>query len=135
MLLVEQTFHAPQVADVREAAQTALADSGLLSAMSPGQSVAVGVGSRGIANLPVIVKAVVDRLREAGLHPFAFPAMGSHGGATAEGQREILEGLGVTEESIGAEIRATMEVQEIGRIPDGPPLYQGVESAAADHCC
>lgn len=133
LLEVKQTFDAPQVPDVTAAARTALEESGMLARITPGETVAVGAGSRGIANLPTIVRAVVDRLKEAGVHVFVFPAMGSHGGATAEGQREMLAQLGVTEASAGVEIRATMEVREIGRIPDGPPLYQGVESMAANH--
>jgi hypothetical protein len=133
LLVVEQSFDAPQVADVAIAAREALEKSGMLERMSAGQTVAVGAGSRGIANLPAIVRAVVARLKEAGLRPYVVPAMGSHGGATAEGQRQVLAELGVTEESVGTEIRATMEVKQIGQLPDGPPLYQGVDSMAADH--
>lgn len=132
LLQVEQRFDAPQVADVAAAARTALEESRLLDRITPGASVAVGAGSRGVANIGGVVKAVVARLREAGAQPFVFPAMGSHGGATAEGQRTILAELEVTEESVGAEIRATMEVREIGRVPDGPPLFQDLISAAAD---
>ncbi|GIV79327.1 MAG: hypothetical protein KatS3mg050_3721 [Litorilinea sp.] len=133
LLAVDQRFDAPKVEDLTAATRRALEESGLLARMTPGNTVAVGVGSRGIANLPQIVRAAVDRLKEAGLKPYIVPAMGSHGGATAEGQKELLAELGVTEESTGVEIRATMEVKEIGRIPDGPPLYQGVDSMAADH--
>ena len=67
------------------------------------------------------------------MKPYVVPAMGSHGGATVEGQREILAGMGVTEEAIGVEIRATMEVVEIGRIPNGPAVCQGKDSITADH--
>ena len=133
LLVVEQRFDAPQVADITLAAREALESSGILGRMQPGQTVAVGAGSRGIANLATIVRAVVDRLKEAGLKPYVVPAMGSHGGATADGQRQILAELGVTEETMGVEIRATMEVKQIGQIVDGPPLYQGVDSMAADH--
>lgn len=133
LLAVEQRFDAPRVADVTAAAVSALEESGLISQMKPGATVAVGAGSRGIANLPLIVRAVIERLQAAGLHPFVFPAMGSHGGATADGQRMMLAELGVTPESVGAEIRATMEVTQIGQLPDGPPLFQDVISAAADH--
>lgn len=133
LLRVKQTFHAPKVEDLAAATRTALETSGILDKMKPGETVAVGAGSRGIANLPAIVRATVERLKEAGLHPYVVPAMGSHGGATAEGQIEVLAELGVTEESVGTEIRATMEVKEIGKIEDGPILYQGVDSMAADH--
>jgi len=133
LLVVDQHFDAPQVPDVAAAAREALEKSGMLQRMKAGETVAVGAGSRGIANLAIIVRAVVARLREAGLKPYVVPAMGSHGGATADGQREMLAQLGVTEANVGTEIRATMEVKQIGQIPDGPPLYQGVDSMAADH--
>lgn len=134
VLSVHQTFDAPEVEDIDAAVRYALKEDGLLARMTPGATIAVGAGSRGIANLPKIVKATVDGLRAAGMKPFVLPAMGSHGGATAEGQKEVLKNLGVTEESVGCEIKATMEVKQIGQIPDGPPLYQDVLSAGADHC-
>ncbi len=133
VLEVEQRFDAPRVPDIAAATRAALEDSGLLARMRPGASVALGVGSRGVANLPAIVRAAVLRLQEEGLHPFVVPAMGSHGGATAEGQLEVLANLGVTEESAGAPLRATMEVREVGCLPDGVRIYQGLDSAAADH--
>jgi len=133
LLEVHQQFDAPKVDDVAATARTALEKGGILARMQPGESVAVGVGSRGIANLPVIVKAVVTRLRETGLKPYIVPAMGSHGGSTAEGQIEMLAQLGVTEASAGAPIRATMDVEVIGHLPDGPALCQGKDSLAADH--
>jgi len=133
LLLVEQKFEVPKAVDVTAAAQRALVESELLPRMMPGATVAIGAGSRGIANLGTIVKAVVERLKAAGLEPFIFPAMGSHGGATAEGQRDVLAQLGVTEASVGAEIRATMETTKIGQIPGGPALYMDVNAAAADH--
>jgi hypothetical protein len=133
LLLVEQRFGAERVEDIAMATRKALARSELLARMAPGDSVAVGVGSRGIANLALIVKTAVARLREAGLHPFIIPAMGSHAGATAAGQQMMLAELGVTEESVGAEIRSSMEVVQIGQVPEGPPLFQDALAAAADH--
>jgi hypothetical protein len=133
LLRVKQRFDAPKVDDLVEATRRALEESGLLARMKPGATVAVGAGSRGIANLATIVRATVDRLQEAGLKPYIVPAMGSHGGATAEGQKQVLAEFGVTEEAMGVEVRATMEVKEIGKVPDGPVLYQGVDSMAADH--
>ena len=100
---------------------------------SEGGEVAIGTGSRGIDNLAAIVAGVVRGVRESGYEPFVFPAMGSHGGATAEGQREKLATLGVTEESIGCEIRATMEVVEVGRTPDRDvPVYADAHAVEAD---
>src|SRR5262249_30647242 len=80
-----------------------------------GRSVAVAVGSRGIDQLATVVIAAIAKLKELGASPFIFPAMGSHGGATPQGQKEILATFGVTEESTGAPINASMETIEIGR--------------------
>ena len=133
LLAVTQTFDAPQVDDVAAAARQALQESGILAQMTAGQSIAVGVGSRGIQNLPIIVKAVVDRLQEAKLKPFITPLMGSHAGATVEGQTAMLAGLGISAATMGVEVKATMAVTEIGKLPDGPVLYQDTISAGADH--
>jgi hypothetical protein len=133
LLVVEQQFDAPREDDIPAAVRRELENSGLLARISPGESVAVGVGSRGVQNIALIARAVVDRLLEAGAKPFIFPAMGSHGGATDEGQHEILAELGVTEVSSGVEIRSSMEVVQIGQIPDGPALYQDANAHAADH--
>lgn len=133
LLEVHQAFEGPRVDDPAAAARRALETSGILARIKAGDSVAVGVGSRGIANIVAIARAVVERLKEHGARPFVVAAMGSHGGATAEGQRELLAGMGITEASIGCEFRITMEVREIGRIPGGPALHQDIHSAAADH--
>ncbi|MEM7028815.1 MAG: lactate racemase domain-containing protein [Chloroflexota bacterium] len=133
LLMIEQTFEAPKAVDVAATAQNALETGELLARMKPGATVAVGVGSRGIANIPIIVKAAIDRLKAEGMNPFIFPAMGSHGGATAEGQREVLANLGVTEESIGVEIKATMDVVKIGAVDGGPELFMDINAAQADH--
>ena len=133
LLAVHQTFDTPQVDDIHAAVGKALTQSGIMAPMQPGDTVAVGAGSRGIANLARIVRAAVDHLKAAGMKPYVVPAMGSHGGATVEGQKEILAGMGVTAEAMGVEIRATMEVAEIGNIPNGPAVCQGKDSIDADH--
>lgn len=94
---------------------------------------AVGVGSRGITNIGAIVRAVLDVLRAAGAKPFIFPAMGSHGGATPEGQTEVLASYGITESSTGAPIRASMEVREIGIAECGACVFGSVAALEADH--
>lgn len=134
VLKVSQTFDTFRVDDIRGRVHEAWTESDIRSVMRPGAVVGVGAGSRGIANLPDLVGASVEWLRQSGFNPFVFPAMGSHGGATAAGQIEMLAELGVTEERIQCEIRATMQVNPIGRIEGGPILYQGQESMAADHC-
>lgn len=102
-------------------------------AVPNGGEVALGVGSRGIANLPELVNGVVDRLTKRGYRPFIFPAMGSHGGATADGQREMLASLGVTEESVGCKIRSSMDVVQVGRTPEREvPVVADAHAVDAD---
>ncbi len=96
-----------------------------------GQRIAITAGSRGIANIAEIIKGVVEFVKECGGEPFVFPAMGSHGGATAEGQVAILRDYGITEEFVGAPILATMEVERIGET-DGIPVYVDKFAANAD---
>lgn len=91
--------------------------------IKPGMEIAITVGSRGIANIPLIVKSVADEIKKRGATPFIIPAMGSHGGATAEGQKEMVESLGVTEEFTGCQIRSSMDVVEIGVTSAGIPVY------------
>jgi hypothetical protein len=98
----------------------------------PGERIAIGVGSRGIARLAEMVAALVQELRRAGAEPFVVPAMGSHGGATAEGQREVLAHLGVTEERVGAPVVSDMTTEEVGRTPDGIPVRLDREALRAD---
>jgi hypothetical protein len=130
MIRVRQKFSRPEPLDIRAAVAREM--SALRPALRPGARIAVGVGSRGITNLPVIVRAVLDELRAAGTQPFIIPAMGSHGGATAEGQCEVLAGYGVTEEAMEVPIRAAMEAREIGRTAEGHPAMCSVEALAAD---
>lgn len=100
--------------------------------IKPGMEIAITVGSRGISNIPLIVRSVADEIKKRGAMPFIIPAMGSHGGATAEGQIEVLEGLGVTEESTGCEIRSSMEVVEVGETSEGIPVYVDLHAYQAD---
>jgi hypothetical protein len=99
--------------------------------LQPGAKIAVAVGSRGIAKLDEIVKNVVDKLKDSGCRPFIVPAMGSHGGATSEGQTSVLESKGVTEARIGVPIRATMDVKSFGEV-NGIPLFLDRYTAEAD---
>jgi len=94
-----------------------------LERILPGQRVAVAVGSRGIANIAEFTRVTIDAIKSRGAQPFIVPCMGSHGGATAEGQREVLHHLGVTEEAMGAPIRSSMEVVKLAELPNGLPVY------------
>jgi hypothetical protein len=104
-----------------------------LETVPEGGELALGVGSRGIANLDAIVAGVVEAAIAHGYDPFVFPAMGSHGGATAAGQREMLAELGVDESSVGCEIRSAMDVVEVGRTADRDvPVVADANAVAAD---
>lgn len=100
--------------------------------IKPGMSIAITAGSRGIFKIPLILKTVVQKVKDLGGVPFIVPAMGSHGGAIASGQEGMLKTLGITEESTGAPIRATMEVVEIGHTASGLPVYLDAYAAQAD---
>jgi hypothetical protein len=129
MYRVRQNLSRQRVADIPSAVRAAMAGAHL--PVKRGDTVAVGAGSRGIANIAQVVRAAVDHLKELGATPFVFPAMGSHGGATAEGQLEILEGYGITEASMGCPLRATMEVVQIGSAL-GLPVWCDKIAAGAD---
>ncbi len=100
-----------------------LIKSEISTKVKPGNNVAIAVGSRGIDKLPVVVKAVVDYLKEIKCNAFIVPAMGSHGGATAGGQTEILESYGITEEKMNVPMHSSMEVVQIGTSKSGLPIY------------
>lgn len=130
LIPVKREIDAPQERDPAAAAQAQLEP--IRDRITPGMSVAITAGSRGIHDIAVVIKAAGQWLRAAGAEPFIVPAMGSHGGATAEGQRGVLRHLGITEESMGMPIRATMETVELGRCPDGPMVHLDANAAQAD---
>jgi hypothetical protein len=117
--LVRQTFETCEIDDPANAVHAALAAAPCVSAVKPGMSIALTVGSRGLADLPELVRAIARELHERGAHPFIVPAMGSHGGATAEGQVSVLAHLGVTERTAGCPIRSSMDTVELGRLSNG----------------
>lgn len=129
---IETTFDRPVLADLPTAFLSKLHASRVLESIRPGMTIAVGAGSRGIANLPQVTRLLLDELRKAGARPFLFPAMGSHGGATPEGQLAVLARMGFTEEKMGVPIRATMDVVQVDATPDGLPAYVDSFAAAAD---
>ncbi len=132
--LVEVLLPVPEVQpvpDVAEAARSQVVER-LAAAVQPGMTVAVGGGSRGLTDRVGLLRGAIEGLRELGADPFVVPAMGSHGGATADGQRAMLEALGMTEAALGCEIRATMETVEVARTSAGMPLYLDRHAAAAD---
>lgn len=108
------------------------ADTRVLAGIAPSAKIAVGVGSRGIANLREIVKAVLDTLRAAGASPFIVPAMGSHGGATPEGQEKVLAEYGITAQTMGVPIASSMEVRFLGKTAAGDDIPFSVPALGAD---
>jgi hypothetical protein len=121
------------IRDVAAAVETAMAAALETSAIGPGETVAVGVGSRGITGLPEMVGAVCGHLKAIGARPVILPAMGSHGGATEEGQAAVLAALGVTESSCGAPVHAGMAVRRIGTAMGEMPVWFSEAALAADH--
>ena len=130
MLRVRQDFPAAAPLDLGVSLPAEFAS--LRPHIKSGARVAVAVGSRGIARLSQIVRILIEQLREAGAQPFIIPAMGSHGGATPEGQRDVLASYGVTEEGMKVPIRSSMEVKQIGTSVDGVPVHCSVEALGAD---
>lgn len=132
MVRVRQKFPAPIVEDLASTLREELRRPEIAGRIKSGQSIAIGVGSRGMAEIPLIVRVTVEELKRLGAQPFIIPAMGSHGGATAEGQKEVLASLGVTEETAGCAIRASMEVVELGALPKGMAVFVDREAYQAD---
>jgi hypothetical protein len=133
MARVRQIFERPTVDDPAAECARLWQAAELTGQIRKGADIAVAVGSRGIAKLPAVVGAVVAELRKAGARPFIVPAMGSHGGATAAGQKALLARLGVDEASVGAPVRSTMEVVQVAMSPRfGMPVYVDALAQAAD---
>lgn len=130
---IRQHFDPTRVDDVPGEVHRQLAGLNLAQRIHPGQSVAVAVGSRGIANLPAIVRAAVDHLRSLRAEPFLVPAMGSHGRATADGQRRLLESYGLTEATIGCPIRSSMDTVVVCRTAEGIPVHFDRTAFQSDH--
>ncbi|HLJ97948.1 MAG TPA: lactate racemase domain-containing protein [Gemmataceae bacterium] len=133
MLRIRQQFARQRIDNVPLAVRTALDALDLGRTIRPGQTVALTAGSRGIANIPLILRSVASFLKDLGAHPFLVPAMGSHGGGTADGQRQILESYGITEAFVGVPIRASMEVVSLGTTSEGFPVVLDRHASEADH--
>jgi hypothetical protein len=133
MVRIKQNFNTNSILDIPETVRFEIAKIKPHEIIAPGKSVAITAGSRGIANLAVVLAELVSELKKIGAKPFLVPAMGSHGGATAEGQKKILEHYGITEEAMGAPIKSSMEVVNIGTTSDGVPVQVDKNASQADH--
>jgi hypothetical protein len=132
MVRIRQNFPADALPDVAAVLRDELRAPAISGRIQPGARIAVAVGSRGMADLPLLVRGVVEELRARGAVPFIVPAMGSHGGATAEGQTAVLAALGVTEASAGCPILSSMETVELGALPNGLPVLMDRHAMEAD---
>lgn len=133
MIRVRQTFEKATLENIPQEISARLAKLGLEKIIKNGDTVAVACSSRGIANYSSIVKSVISFLKQLGLTPFIIPAMGSHGGATSEGQRRVLEHFGITEEEMGVPIRSSLDVIQLGETEEHIPVYLDKEASKADH--
>jgi hypothetical protein len=129
---LEQVFPSSRDLDIPLAVASEFRRTGVLQGLRPGSRVAVGAGSRGISNIAKVVAAVIANLRAAGAEPFLVPAMGSHGGATPEGQLEVLASYGITSAQMGVPIHAAMDAEQIGATTDGTPVFFSSEAYRAD---
>lgn len=120
---VNQIFDNRSINNVEKEIRKLLNEGNFKSKIEKGKTIAITGGSRGISNYKIIMKTIVDFLKEEGSIPFIVPAMGSHGGGDDKGQKHILENLGITEESMGCEIKSSMEVVEIGKTVKNLPVY------------
>ena len=119
LLLVHQNFPDRSIRDIPAAVGKELSAAPFASRLKPGSRVAIGVGSRGITNIATIAHAAVDYWKSQGMRPFIFPAMGSHGAATAEGQADVLAHYGIIEETMGCPIVSSLDVVPVGVTPEG----------------
>ncbi len=133
MMRVQQTFDNREIDDIDAEVNAGTATLELASDVKPGQTVAVACSSRGITNYSTIVAAVVASLKALHLKPFIIPAMGSHGAATAEGQERVLAHLGITAASVGAPVRSSLEVVQIGETNQGISVFLDKLASEADH--
>jgi hypothetical protein len=129
---IRQSLSQPQLEDVPGTVRRLIKESRLRERVAPGGTIAVGVGSRGIGSIDVVARSAVDMLRDLGYKPFIVAAMGSHGGATAEGQGELLAGYGVTPETMGVPVKTDMDTVVLGTNPVGLPIYFDRNAHQAD---
>jgi hypothetical protein len=132
LLNIHQKFPDRRVADISSTVQKELAAAGFGKNLKPGSRIAIGVGSRGIANVAAIVRAVVDYWKSRGFSPFLFPAMGSHGAATAEGQADVLAHYGIVESAMGCPVISSLEVVPLGSTPDGIEAFMDKNAYDSD---
>ncbi len=134
MVRVKQTFSSiPEIKDIKQKVHSELGKPNIMTRIKPGQNVAITAGSRGIANIDRIIEAIVKELKDYGAKPFIVPAMGSHGNADAEGQKEILAHYNITENTMGCPILSSMETVQLGQTVDKFTVFIDKNAFSADH--
>jgi uncharacterized protein (DUF362 family) len=133
MIRVKQEFNKKRISNIQDQIAQQISDLSLKRIVQPGQTVAVACSSRGLADYPETVKAVVDNLKEMKLKPFLVPAMGSHGAGTAKGQERVLLHLGLTQDAVGAKILSSLDVVDLGKTKEGIPVMVDRFAFEADH--
>jgi nickel-dependent lactate racemase len=123
MARVKQIIAQSAIKDIRSAVSEEVKRINIADLIKPGEKVGITVGSRGIANLKVIVEALIEEVKQVGGEPFILPAMGSHGGGTFEGQIEMLKSLGISSETMNVPVIACGEATQIGTTQQGIPVY------------
>jgi hypothetical protein len=132
LYLVRQNFPDRRIIDIPAEVARQLQAADFASRVKPGARIGIGVGSRGISNIATIVRAVADYWKSAGMRPFIFPAMGSHGAATAEGQADVLAHYGMIEETMGCPIVSSLEVVPVGKTPEGISTFMDRSAYESD---
>jgi hypothetical protein len=133
MVRLRQHFERPRIDDIPGAVRASLEKLDLGRTIKPNHTVALTAGSRGIANIPLVLRTVAEFLKGLGAKPYLVPAMGSHGGGTAEGQRKVIESYGITEAYVGVPIKASMDVVALGDTDLGHPVVLDKFASQADH--
>lgn len=132
MIKVRQQFDKTELSDVSAEMKMQLNRPDIIAQITPGMKIAITAGSRGVANIALVIKEIAEFLQSHGAEPFVIPAMGSHGGSSAEGQLAVIHGYGITPEYVGCPVISTMEVVEVAKLEDGSPVYVNKLAAEAD---
>ncbi|MBW1698017.1 MAG: DUF2088 domain-containing protein [Deltaproteobacteria bacterium] len=132
MVPVEVTFESPVLKDIAQTVKEQFKAREIKEKIKPGGTIAIGCGSRGVASVAEVARAVVSEIKELGGNPFIFPAMASHGAATAEGQKKVLESYGITEDYVGCPLRATMDTVIVETLEDGTKVHVDRYAAESD---
>ena len=132
MLRIKQIYDDSQITDIPNHIRAQMEGNLSNHERFQGKRLCITVGSRGIPDLDIMVRTVIDVLKEWGAEPFIVPAMGSHGGATAKGQQELIASYNITEATMGVPIKSSMDVVQIGALPDGTPLFCDKHAAESD---